>query len=175
MLVPILAVHELYMQTMAEYLEKVIGGQNNKWKNWKKIGSIMKQSFNPCSQYFLKTKKRIFPFHSIWQYHSVTLLEELYFLEWQRHPYNHQILPQYRPCGLQIIRMSNAEKVLLPIVLADKEKVLYSQRCFHDIDTNDICIVWCKALKSSTYGKQSTWLINTLRSFMTKLAAMISS
>ena len=49
----------------------------------------------------------------------------------------------------------------------DKEKIIISKQCLHEFDAKDICIILCKALKTSKNEKRSTWLVDTLQSFMT--------
>jgi hypothetical protein len=53
-------------------------------------------------------------------------------------------------------------------VVLDKEKNLCRERCLHDIDAKDILIIRCMALGSSNYENKTTWLIDTLRSFITR-------
>ena len=58
------------------------------------------------------------------------------------------------------------------VVVVDKEKIFCTKRCLHDIDAKDIMILRCLALKKFKKGEVSTWLIDTLRGFMTREKAV---
>jgi hypothetical protein len=172
-MVPTEEVHELYMHTMAECLEKVIRWPKQQLQELEHNRACNEAELPPSSLVSSEDEEENFSIPPTMSFSDS--IGEFSFRERQRRPYNHHMRPHRRPPGPRIIGMSRTQKVSLLVVLADKEKVLCSQRCLHDIDANDICILRCQALKSSTYGERSTWLINTLRGFMTRITTMTSS
>ena len=82
-------------------------------------------------------------------------------------PYFHQTRAQRRPRGPYVIGKPRKERLSLDCVIMDKEKVICSQRCLHDIQAEDILLLRCLSLGSPKYDKRSTWIIDTLRGFMT--------
>jgi hypothetical protein len=82
-------------------------------------------------------------------------------------PYSHRTRSQRRPRGPRVIGKPRKERLSLDCVIMDKEKVLCSQRCLHDIQAEDILLLRCLSLGSPKYEKRSTWIIDTLRGFMT--------
>jgi hypothetical protein len=83
-------------------------------------------------------------------------------------PYCRRTRLHRRASGPRIIGRSRVERLSMDSVVSDKEKVLCSQRCLHDIDVEEILLIRCLALGSSNYEKRTTWVINTLQSFMTR-------
>jgi hypothetical protein len=88
----------------------------------------------------------------------------------QRHgrPYFYRNRRQRSERGPRMIGKSWVDRMSMDSVLTEKTKVYCAQRCLHDIDPKDILILRCLALGSSKYEQRSTWIINTLRGFMTR-------
>jgi hypothetical protein len=82
-------------------------------------------------------------------------------------PYCHRTRAQRRPRGPCIIGKPRKERLSLDCVIMDKEKVLCSQRCLHDIQVEDILILRCLSLGSPKYERRLMWIIDSLRGFMT--------
>ena len=102
-------------------------------------------------------------------------LQEFLHSKGQKQTYTYRVRLHRRALGPHIIGMSRVQKVSMLDVVVDKEKILFTKRCLHDIDAKDIMILWCLALKKSKKGEVSTWLIDTLRCFMTRETAVRSN
>ena len=81
---------------------------------------------------------------------AMDTLEEIGGNQQRRHPY------YGRSTSPRIIGRSRKERLSMDSVVLDKEKILYRERCMHDIDAKDILIIRCLALGSSNYENRTT-------------------
>jgi hypothetical protein len=163
--VPSEEVYELYLYNMGDCLNKVI-----RWP--KKLLEEMAEA-PEFGERFVQQQPSLWSSRSAqsgFAPHTMSFIasmEEVRGNQVHGRPYCHRTRAQRRPRGPRVIEKPRKERLSLDCVIMDKEKVLCSQRCLHDIQAKDILILQCLSLESPKYERRLTWIIDTLRSFMT--------
>jgi hypothetical protein len=137
--VPLEEVYELSLYRMGDCLNKVI-----RWA--RKLLEEMARALELGEQFVQQQP-------SLWSSRSaqsgfaphtmsfIASIEEVRGNQVRGRPYSHRTRAQRRPRGPRVIGKPRKERLSLDCIIMDKEKVICSQRCLHDIQAEDILLL----------------------------------